>query len=241
MKGKPIVIAIDGTSASGKSTNSKRVAAALGYTYVDTGAMYRTLAWYCIQQKINLEDEKAISETCRKWKTKLICADKAVYLTVDGYHPALEIRTTTTSTAVPKVAAVPYVRTWMKRKQRQCIQFGNLVMEGRDIASVIFPETEYKFYLDANLDERSRRREADGIIENLAERDRRDTQRATSPLMISLGAILVNTSQMTPEQTTAFLLDKIKEISEKKKKTTAHKTPPEQPSDSATTVPESKP
>ncbi len=213
---KPIVIAIDGTSASGKSTNSKRVAAALDYTYVDTGAMYRTLAWYCVQQKVDITQESAIAETCRKWKPELLCVNKAVYLTVDGYHPAKEIRTTTTSAAVPKIAAVPFVRAWMKKLQRSCVKFGNLVMEGRDIGSAIFPETPFKFYLDANLDERSRRRQADGVTEDLAERDRRDTQRATSPLMISLGAIQINTSQMTPEETTALLLQKIQEIMDKK-------------------------
>ena len=84
-------------------------------------------------------------------------------------------------------------------------------MEGRDIGSEIFPETEFNFYLDASLDERSRRREADGIIENLAERDKRDTQRAVSPLMFSLGAIPINTSEMTPEETTKLLLEKIYE------------------------------
>lgn len=209
MKGKPVVIAIDGTSASGKSTNAKRVAAALGYTYVDTGAMYRTLAWYCVQQQIDLEDVKAITATLKKWKTKLVCADKAVYLTVDGYHPVKEIRTSSTSAAVPKVAAIPPVRSWMKRIQRSCVKFGNIVMEGRDIGSAIFPETEFKFYLDASLDERSRRREADGIIENLAERDKKDAQRAVSPLVISLGATLINTSKLTPEETTAMLLEEI--------------------------------
>ncbi len=209
MKGKPVVIAIDGTSASGKSTNAKRVAAALGYTYVDTGAMYRTLAWYCVQQQIDLEDIKAITATLKKWKTKLVCTDKAVYLTVDGYHPVKEIRTSATSAAVPKVAAIPAVRSWMKKVQRDCVQFGNIVMEGRDIGSAIFPETEFKFYLDASLDERSRRREADGVIENLAERDKKDTQRAVSPLVISLGATLINTSKLTPEETTAMLLEEI--------------------------------
>jgi cytidylate kinase len=97
----------------------------------------------------------------------------------------------------------------MKKRQRECVEFGDLVMEGRDIGSVIFPETEFKFYLDASLDERSRRREADGVVENLAERDRRDTQRATSPLMISLGATVINNSKMTPEETTALLLKEI--------------------------------
>src|ERR1700744_3740998 len=111
---KPIVIAIDGTSASGKSTNAKLVARALGYAYVDTGAMYRTAA---------------------------------------------------TGAAVSHVAAVPKVREWMVKRQRECEQFGNLVMEGRDIGTNVFPETDYKFYLDASLAERTARRTADGINE----------------------------------------------------------------------------
>src|ERR1043165_9419824 len=82
----PIVIAIDGTSASGKSTNARLIARKLGYSYVDTGAMYRTLAWYCLQKQVDLADAKAVATACRKWKTNLVCADGAVRLPVDGYY-----------------------------------------------------------------------------------------------------------------------------------------------------------
>src|ERR1700720_4423370 len=92
----PIVIAIDGTSASGKSTNAKMVAKALGFVYVDTGAMYRTLAWYCLQKKVNVDDEKAVAAVCRKWKTALECVDQQVHLLVDGRYPDREIRTAET-------------------------------------------------------------------------------------------------------------------------------------------------
>src|SRR5271170_2381778 len=106
---KNIIIAIDGTSASGKSTNAKKVAKALGYVYVDTGAMYRTLAWYCLKNKIDAHDAKAVAAGCRKWKTKLECVEKsglrAVHLLVDGYYPEREIRTAETSAVVPHVAA----------------------------------------------------------------------------------------------------------------------------------------
>ena len=102
----------------------------------------------------------------------------AVHLLVDGYFPEKEIRTSEVSAATSVIAAVPKVREWMKQKQRECIQFGNLVMEGRDIGTNVFPETDYKFYLDAHLDERSRCRAADGVNENLAARDQRDSQRA---------------------------------------------------------------
>jgi cytidylate kinase len=205
------VIAIDGTSASGKSTNARLVAKALGFVYVDTGAMYRTLAWYCLQQKIDVEDEKSVASTCRKWATSLECVNAEVHLKVNGYYPAREIRTAEVSAAVPHVAAVPKVREWMKKKQRECIQFGNLVMEGRDIGTNVFPETEFKYFLDAKLEERSRRRAAEGVEENLAARDLRDSQRAAAPLMIALGAKVINNSQMTSEQTSALILADIRQ------------------------------
>ncbi len=212
----PIVIAIDGTSASGKSTNAKLVAKALGYVYVDTGAMYRTLAWYCLLKHVDIHDAKAVGALCRKWKTKLDCVEKdglrAVRLLVESYFPEKEIRTPETAAAVAHVAAVPNVRKWMKKTQRDCIQFGNLVMEGRDIGTNVFPETDYKFYLDASLAERSARRAADGVNENLAARDQRDSQRAVAPLMIALGAKVINNSAMTSEQTSSLLLEEIRRM-----------------------------
>jgi cytidylate kinase len=205
-----IVIAIDGTSASGKSTNSKLVAKALNFVHVDTGAMYRTLAWYCLKQRLDVQDAKAVAAACRRWKTSLKCTDGNAYLVVDGYYPAKEVRTAEVSAAVPHVAAVPKVRKWMKKTQRDCLKFGNLVMEGRDIGTNVFPETDFKYYLDAKLEERSRRRAADGIQENLAARDQRDSQRAAAPLMIALGAKVINNSQMTSEQTSGTILADIK-------------------------------
>ena len=204
-----IVIAIDGTSASGKSTNARLVARTLGFVYVDTGAMYRTLAWHCLQNRVNIQDPKAVAAACRRWKTSLSCVEddlRQVRLTVQGYFPEKEIRTAEVSAAVPQVAAVPKVRDWMKKRQRECLQFGNLVMEGRDIGTNVFPETDFKFYLDASLSERSRRREADGVRENLAARDQRDSQRAAAPLMIPLGAVLIDNSGETPQETSARIV-----------------------------------
>src|SRR5881396_566286 len=206
---EPIVIAIDGTSASGKSTNAKLVAQALGYVYVDTGAMYRTLAWYCLQKKADVHDAKAVTALLRKWKTRLECVDGRARLLVDGYHPEREIRTAEVSAAVPHVAAIQKVRQWLVKRQRECVQFGNLVMEGRDIGSNVFPETEFKFYLDASLDERTKRRAAEGVQENLAARDQRDSQRAAAPLMVPLGAMIVNNSRQTAEQTSHQILQVI--------------------------------
>jgi CMP/dCMP kinase len=206
----PIVIAIDGTSASGKSTNSKLVAKALGFIHVDTGAMYRALAWYCLKQKIDVTDAKVVAAACRRWKTELKVVGTHVQLQVDGYYPAQEIRTAEVSAAVAQVAAIPKVRDWMKKTQRDCIQFGNLVMEGRDIGTNVFPETDFKYYLDAHLEERSRRRAAEGVEENLAARDQRDSQRAAAPLMIALGAKVINNSQLTSAQTSGIIIEDVK-------------------------------
>ena len=203
------VIAIDGTSASGKSTTSKCIARKLGYIYVDTGAMYRTLAWYCLKRHVDLHDDKAVATACQKWKTKLVCVDNQVRLLVDDYFPEKEIRSSETSAAVVFVAAVPKVRAWMMKTQRDCIQFGDLVMEGRDIGTNVFPETDFKFFLDASLAERHQRRAAEGVHENIAERDRRDSQRATSPLMVALGALVVNNSGKSIEDTADFIVSEI--------------------------------
>ena len=206
----PVVIAIDGTSASGKSTNAKRIARELDYIYVDTGAMYRTLAWYCLQKGVDVHDAKKVANVLKKWKTELKCIDGQVRLLADGYYPEKEIRTSETSAAVPHVAAIPKVRDWMKVTQRDCAKFGNLVMEGRDIGSHIFPETPFKFYLDAHLEERNKRRAADGVKEDLAARDQRDSQRAAAPLGIALGAMVINNSGQTPEQTSKIIIDQVR-------------------------------
>lgn len=205
----PIVIAIDGTSASGKSTNARLVARKLGYIYVDTGAMYRTLAWYCLKQKINVEDAQAVARACRQWKTELVVADHTVRLLVQGYYPEKEMRSAETSAAVSQVATVPKVRDWMKKKQRECARFGDLVMEGRDIGTNVFPETDFKFFLDACLNERMKRRQSDGLTENLAARDRQDSQRAAAPLMVALGAMVINNSGETPEETSAKIIAEV--------------------------------
>src|SRR6266568_3120796 len=191
---RPIVIAIDGTSASGKSTNAKLVAKALN----------------CLQKGIDPHNAKAVVAACRRWKAALKCMDGHVYLTVDGYYPEREIRSADVSAAVSHVAAIPKVREWMKKTQRECIQFGNLVMEGRDIGTNVFPETDFKYYLDAHLEERTRRRAADGLQENLAARDQRDSQRAAAPLMIALGAKVINNSHLTSEQTSGLIIADVK-------------------------------
>ena len=207
----PIVIAIDGPSASGKSTNAKIIAAALGYAYVDTGAMYRTLAWHALQQSVDVTNAAAVAALCADWPAALVNREGSIWLEVDGCFPEAEIRTEETSAAVSHVASVPFVRDWMKERQRSCVQFGNLVMEGRDIGSNIFPETPHKFYMDAAAAVRQARRDADGVQDNLAARDQRDSTRAASPLKVAEGAAIINNAGETPEQTSARIMDLVKE------------------------------
>jgi cytidylate kinase len=225
----PIVIAMDGTSASGKSTNARLVARTLGYVYVDTGAHYRTLAWHCLQKAVDPHDVKAVAALCRKWKTELVCIEvdglRQTRLLVEGRFPEKEIRTRETAAAVPHVAANPKVRDWMKKLQRSCAQFGDLVMEGRDIGTNIFPETDYKFWLDAHLEERSKRRAAEGVNEDLAKRDERDSQRKAAPLMIPLGAVLINNSGETPEQTSGRIIAEVRLRMEAREKHAARFAP----------------
>src|SRR5438876_1070573 len=172
--------------------------------------MYRTLAWYCLQKKADVHDAKAVTALLRKWKTRLECADARARLLVDGYYPEKEIRTAEVSAAVAQVAAIPKVREWMVARQRECVQFGNLVMEGRDIGTNVFPETEFKFYLDASLEERTRRRSAEGVQENLAVRDQRDSQRAAAPLMVPLGARVINNSHLTSDETSGLIISEVR-------------------------------
>jgi len=205
-----IVIAIDGPSASGKTTNARIVARALGFIHVDTGAMFRTLAWYCLKKGVDVRDGQAVSALCAQWNANLECVDHAIRLLVDGYYPAREIRTAQVSEATPVVAAAPKVREWMKATQRRCLQFGSLVMEGRDIGANVFPEAQLKIYLDASLTERARRRAAQGSGEDIEARDEHDTRRTASPLKIAPDAIVINNSQLTTAQTSALILDYVK-------------------------------
>ena len=203
---EPIVIAIDGPSASGKSTNSKIIAARLGYEYVDTGAMYRTLGWHALETGTEVTDAAAVEALCRDWPAELVRRGDSVWLEVDGYFPEQEIRSAGVRAVVSHVAQVPFVREWMKEHQRSCVRFGNLVMEGRDITSNIFPDTPHNFYLDASAEVRQARRDADGVEENLATRDQRDSTRKAAPLKVVEGATVINNSGESPEETSARII-----------------------------------
>lgn len=196
-----VIVAIDGPGASGKSSTARELAKLLGFLYVDTGAMYRTLAWHCLRKKVDVTNARSVGAACRNWRTSLAAVEGQVRLLVEGRFPGDAIRTVEVTEAASKIAVIPAVRKWMKLTQRECRNFGNLVMEGRDIGTNVFPETNFKFFLDASAIVRARRRESEGRREQLPERDHRDSQRREAPLMVSLGAVRIDNSDKTLAQT----------------------------------------
>ena len=218
---EPIVIAIDGPSASGKSTVARGVAKSLGFIYVDTGAMYRTVAWLAVQKRMALNDDAAIMALMEAAKVEFLLRDGSVQMWVDGYYPQKEIRTADVSAAVPEVAKLRKLRAWVVGHQRAMTQFGNLVMEGRDIGSVVFPDSPHKFYLDADPDVRAQRRTRDleamkikaskeGVAQAIQQRDKKDSSRNTSPLQIALGATVIDNSRRSADETAKLIVARVR-------------------------------
>jgi cytidylate kinase len=201
-----IVIAIDGPSASGKGTCGRYLARKLGFHYVDTGAMYRTLTWHCQTRGVQVDDTAAIIASVRSWPARLEAVDGEIRLLVDGYYPAKEIRTDAVSACVARVSPIVGVRIWMVRTQRQCLEFGSMVMDGRDVGTHIFPETPFKFFLTASEEVRAQRRRAEGSTEDTRERDRRDSERQVARLEPADDAIVVENSHENPEITAEYML-----------------------------------
>ncbi len=213
----PQVVAVDGPSASGKGTLSRKLAQALGYTYVDSGAMYRTLAWYCLKQEVplpvaaglNATTERPVVNALRRWKAELRKVNGAVWLHVDGYFPEKEIRTDAVERAVPVIAQIGKVRDWMVARQRDCMQFGPLVMEGRDIGTEVFPLAPVKFFLDANPEARAERMQGRGNQAG-TERDKLDMTRKKGTLIPALDALRVDNTRQTVEETFAVLMEHVR-------------------------------
>jgi cytidylate kinase len=195
------VIAIDGPSGVGKGTVARAIADAFGYRHVDTGAMYRALAWRVIDLRIDLENEPAVFALASR--ADIVVANGQV--AVDGVDVTSAIRTPQIDRAVTSVARMPSVRELFVVRQRALGREGGIVMEGRDIGTVVFPDADVKIYLDASPEERARRRAADPahggrgealatVASAMADRDRIDSTRAASPLMIAPDAVVVDTS-----------------------------------------------
>lgn len=207
---KPI-IAIDGPAGAGKSTVARGVADKLGYLYIDTGAMYRAIAWKVIQAGISITDVKAIVTLANKIDVKLENSDDEQRVFADDEDVTQAIRTTEATRFSSPVSAIQGVRKRMVDLQRKMGEQGGVVMEGRDIGTVVFPNAEVKVFLTASADERARRRteqlkevgvEADQeqIATEIRERDLRDSSRVHAPLKQAPDAVLLDTDGMTVEQ-----------------------------------------
>ena len=208
MVSKPLIIAIDGPSGAGKGTVARAVAARLGYRHVDTGAMYRALAWKAMQDGIDLSDEAAVAALGERARFDV----EDGRIAIDGRDVARAIRTPEMDRASTIVARHPAVRRVLVARQQSYGKGGGVVMEGRDIGTVVFPGADLKIYLDASPEERARRRAADpahtspkntqlsDVATALAERDRSDSTRAASPLAVAPDAVVMDTTGLPIER-----------------------------------------
>ena len=216
------IVAVDGPSASGKSTVSRKTAEAIGFMYVDSGALYRGITWKCVRENVDVKDTQAVTNLLIRMTMDLVLRGNAVGYLIDGEDPGQEIRGEAVRERVADIAAQQPVRVYIVEKLRQMTKFGNLVMEGRDIGTVVFPDTPFKYYLDADPEERARRRAAeikqqegpddvDAVLSSLRRRDQKDSSRATAPLQIALGAKIINSTGMTIEQVVSTIIGDLRE------------------------------
>ena len=200
-------IAIDGPAASGKSTLARILSEKLGLIMVNSGAMYRAVTWKVLQQGIDPNDREAVVQALRDMEIECGVDGLASTVTVDGIDPGEELRSEEVNGHVSAVSAVPEVRECLVSLQRDYLKLGDVVMEGRDIGSVVFPETPYKIYMDADPNVRATRRVEVGEVDSVAARDHADSRRETAPLKIAEGAAILDTSDHTIETGVAAALE----------------------------------
>jgi cytidylate kinase len=198
-KNQHIVVAIDGPAASGKSTVARNLARRLGFAYVNSGAMYRALTWDILRSGIDPRDHAAIGNYVAH--ARIVCElhNKESRIFVNDLDPSEHLRDDDVNKSVSLVSSVPRVREVLVEKMRRYARDCDLVIEGRDIGSVVFPDTPFKFYIDALPDVRLRRRAAEGHRDEIATRDRADSLRRASPLVMAKDAELIDTSNLSVE------------------------------------------
>lgn len=217
-----IVVAIDGPAGAGKSTIAKAASASLGYIYIDTGALYRAVALACIKQNINTNDNENITKLLSEIDIRLVFLNGAQRILLNEDDVTDEIRAENVSMAASAVSAIPFVRDFLLELQRSFAKNDNVIMDGRDIGTVVLPNADVKIFLTASPEKRARRRvlqleqsgiyaEFDKVLFDIVQRDYNDTHRKTAPLKAADDSITVDTTDMTLEQSVEKIINIIKE------------------------------
>ncbi len=216
-----IVVAVDGTSGSGKSSTCRGAASKLGLRYLDTGAMFRAVTWWMLRHGVDVHDAGAVAARIAEPQLVSGTDPNAPTITVDGVDVAVEIRTDEVTAAVSPVSTVPAVRARLLQMQRDIIGDGGIVVEGRDIGSVVWPQAEVKIYLTADPAARASRRALEeggsdlGATEaSLRERDRIDSGRATAPLVMADGAAQIDTTHHSLDEVVGTLTELVEQALE---------------------------
>jgi len=216
-----MIVAIDGPAATGKSTSAKKVSRELGFTHLDTGAMYRCVTLSVLRNQITLDNENALSQLLNELDIRLEKLDDELVVYLNGEDVSDEIRKAEVTSYVSTVSALSQVRNALVRIQRNIAKNQDCVVEGRDIGTIVFPDAEFKFFLIADDFVRARRRQLDLIaigeeksiavlVEEIRQRDFLDSERSNSPLRKADDAIEIDTSKMTFEEQVAFMVNKVK-------------------------------
>lgn len=194
------VVAIDGPAASGKSSVARRLAQRLGFAYVNSGAVYRAITWHILQKGIDTSDVYGVIQAAESAQIVCRLQNNESRILIDNVDPMDYLRNDRVNENVSHVSSVPRVREIAVQRMRDCARNHDVVIEGRDIGSVVFPDTIYKFYVDASPDVRLRRRTAQGERDEIKMRDQADSSRPVSPLVIAQDAHVIDTSHLTIEE-----------------------------------------